>query len=125
MNYIQEERDALTQTVGQVTGFKSYAHVPERFTAPAAFCVPGSPYVEEGASFGEHKVNFEVWLVVATGTIEFQSAALDEVISESIIELIRQGWSVQGVDEPILYQVQNTQHLAVILRVQTGIRFNQ
>ena len=101
----------------------AFDYIPERFTPAAVLVLPGTPYVEPGETFGEHQANFEIWLVAPQGTNKVVTDFLNNSLQKNIPVLLENGYAVEGVDEPFIFQPGNAQYLTVVLRVSTAIRF--
>lgn len=123
MSFLTEERQALKETLA-ATSVQTFDYLPERFT-PAAFLVlPGSPYITSGERFGSHEANFDVWLVGPSGDNKKVTDFLDQTIQAGIGLMLQEGWTVNEVQEPFLYQMQNGNYLSVVISVSTSVDFH-
>jgi hypothetical protein len=69
----QELVSALT---GSDLNLNLYTHIPGQLALPGAFVMAGSPYIEQGQTFGERIVRFEVVLCTAQGDNASETSAL-------------------------------------------------
>ncbi|MFF0911995.1 minor tail protein [Exiguobacterium phage phiExGM16] len=100
-----------------------YEHVPARAALPAAFVMAGSPYIEQGATFGERLVRFSVVLLSSPGPNSIETVELDERIETVQRRLLAADWLVESVSQPQLQDLNGAEVLAVELAVSTLATF--
>lgn len=127
MNKLTEERLNLANLLGEVLEIPAFANVPDRFVPPAVIAIPGTPYVESDVTFKGLVAHYEAWILVPTdeSPIENYTSLLDDLVAKAVPALIEAGWDFEDVGEPFRQPLQNTNYLVAVLRVSTGIRFNQ
>jgi len=102
----------------------TYTHIPGRLALPAAFVMAGSPYIEQGQTFGEKLVRFQVVLATQTGDNQSETSALDELIEAAQAALEVDEWVVELVSAPYAQSSNNAEFLATEITVTTLVTFN-
>lgn len=116
---LKAEREALKATL---TGadVHTFAKVPGRFTPPVAIVVPGSPYVEQGDTFGTSALRFDVWLAAPSG--ELAEDTLDDLIDTATGALTGESWDIETVTQPFDWSpTSGGNHLASIISIRGQI----
>lgn len=122
MSVLLDLRTEIADTLGGLD-LTTYTHVPGRVHLPAAFVMAGSPYIEQGQTFGERLVRFVVALVAQTGDNLSETVALDEQIEAAMAVLHAAGWTVESVAQPTAQAFDNTECLVTNLTVATFVAF--
>ena len=115
----QELADAMATL--QLT---TYTHIPGRLDLPGAFVAAGNPYIEQGQTFGERLVRFQVVVATQTGDNASETTALDELIEGAQAALEAAGWLVEQVDQPFVQDFNNAQALVTVITVSAYETFN-
>jgi hypothetical protein len=115
----QELVDALSPL-----DLNTYTHIPGRLALPAAFVMAGSPYIEQGQTFGERLVRFQVVLATQTADNQSETSALDELIEGAQAALVAEEWVVELVSQPYAQTANNAEFLATEITVTTLVTFN-
>lgn len=113
---------ARAELVATLTGLdaKVTDHVPERINPPAVMVVHGSPFLESGDTFGSHVVRFEVWVISKLAANARMTDDLDALIEATIGALIADDWTIERVEQPFTYSVNNASYLASTIAVTTN-----
>ncbi|TDL43599.1 hypothetical protein [Microbacterium oleivorans] len=123
MNKLLELRTDLATALGAL-GITTYTHVPGRLDLPGAFVMAGSPYIEQGQTFGERIVRFQVVIATQTGDNLSETSALDELILSAQAALEEDGWVVESIEQPYASDFNNAKALVTILNVSAPETFN-
>ena len=83
---IAEARTQLLEIL-EDAGLRAYAEVPERAQPPLAVMVPSADWIENGETFGEFVVSFDVEIITATGANTVISKALDETVEAALVAI--------------------------------------
>lgn len=118
MSTLTDLRTELTESLTPLS-VTTYTHVPGRMSLPGAFVMAGSPYIEQGDTFGARRIRFAVILAVQTGTNQSETTALDELIESAITALETDDWLVEEVSQPYSMAFNNAEGLVVELTVTT------
>ena len=117
-------RELRTELVETVTGVTTYDHVPARAVTPAAFIVPGSPYITAGQTFGIRTVRFGLVLLTTPSMNRYETDALDQQIEKIQHDLESAGWLVESVNAPEIQDLNGAEILATTINVATDATFN-
>lgn len=122
MSTLGQIRTDLTAVLGGV-GVPVAGFLPDRFTPPLGVLVQGSPYLEQGETFGVSAVRFQLVLIAGNGTNETVTTTLDQLI-EQAFDLINASDSffVEEVDQPALYTHGQGTYLSCVISVRTDQR---
>lgn len=101
------------------TSLTVYDHVPGRVLLPAAMVMPGSPYVEQGQTFGARTVRFDVVLLSHPSLNSETTEQVDVEIEAVTRRLMAAGWDVERVLQPQIYDFSNGEALGVAISVAT------
>ena len=101
-----------------------YTHIPARMALPGAFLAAGNPYIEQGQTFGERLVRFEVAIASQTGDNLSETEALDRLIESAQALLDAAGWTVEEVSQPYIQDFNNAAALVTTFTVSTFETFN-
>lgn len=115
-------RQEITQSLTGL-GLNLYTHIPGRMSLPGAFVMAGSPYVEQGQTFGERTVRFEVVLATQTGENSAETSALDALIEAAQAALESDGWLVEQISQPYSMDFSNGQALVTQITVTSEVTF--
>jgi hypothetical protein len=115
-----------TELVDALAGLdlNTYTHIPGRLALPGAFVMSGSPYIEQGQTFGERLVRFDVVVCVQTGDNSAETSALDELIEGALNALETAGWMVEQISQPYGMDFNNTEGLVTTITVTAPVTFN-
>lgn len=125
MGYLSTEREAIASAVGEALGIQSHAYLPGRIVPPCALVLAGSPYIDrqDSDAFGHGTAHWEVWLIAAKGSNDVETAELDGQIETATEALTSEGFAVDQVAEPFIYQVQSANYLTATILTSTGVTF--
>jgi len=117
--------DLRQEVVEALTGLDLtlYTHIPGRMNLPGAFVMAGSPYVEQGQTFGERLVRFSVVTATNTGENNAETAALDELLEAAQARLEAAGWTVESISQPEAQAFGNAEALVASLNVAALVTF--
>lgn len=118
MNTLQRLRGDLRDLFTEA-GFTITTHLPERIVPPLAIVAPGSPYLEDGESFGKYRARFTVFLVCATGTNDTVTDQLDELVASAVVALDDSPWLTERVDQPSMLEHGRASFLSTTIDVAT------
>lgn len=122
MSTLGDVRKELADTLAPLD-VTTYTHLPGRADIPSAIVLAGSPYVEQGLTFGERFVRLEVWLSAAKGDNESESSHLDELLDAAIEALESDGWIVEQVSQPFEFQINNGSAYTASITVTASVTF--
>jgi hypothetical protein len=105
------------ELVDTVTGITTYDHVPARVNLPAAFVLPGQPYIEAGETFGEKTVRFGLVLLTHPTLNQIETDDLDALIETTQHALDAAGWRVESVQQPAIQDLNGSDVLATEITV--------
>lgn len=118
---LKAERSAMAAALTRAE-FTAFDHVPARPVGPFAMVVPGSPYFEDGDTFGTGTVRLDVWIVAGQGDTAALADALDEQIDRAVNALAADEYHVETVGQPIEWRPSSGGvHLVAILTTRTTI----
>lgn len=83
---IAEARAALLAVL-ETAGLPAYAQVPDKTQPPMAVMVPSAAWIENGETFGEFTISFDVQIVVDIGTNQAMSIALDAAVEDVLVAI--------------------------------------
>lgn len=124
MNTLTTTRNEVADVLAPL-GVTTYAHVPGRMNLPAAFIMAGSPYIEQGETFGSRLVRFIVVLAEHTASNLEETEALDDRIEHAQKLLEADGWLIEQVAQPTVMQFNNTDGLVAEITISTPITFTE
>ena len=114
-------RELADDAAGSPVELTTYDHVPARVQLPAAFVIPGQPYVEAGQTFGSSTVRFGLVLLTHPSPNSDETDQLDERIESVQRRLTDAGWLVERVEQPEVQELSGgAEVLATVLRVAAG-----
>lgn len=116
-------RTELIATVDPLDGLSSYDHVPGRVMLPAAFVVPGSPYITAGLTFGAKHVRLALVILTGSSLNDVETQQLDSWIEDAQRALEKAGWIVEQVDAPRIEDLNGAEVLATTITVGTDATF--
>lgn len=123
MNTLATLREDLS-TVLETAGVRTHGFLPERIVPPLALLAAGSPYLEEGDTYGSYKVRFTIVLVASQATNEVATKELDDAVTAAVVALDNARWAVERVDQPTMMASGNAHYLSTtidVLRKVDGI----
>lgn len=107
-----------------------YAHLPGRAVFPSAVVLAGSPYLEQGLTFGSWTIRLEVWLSASKGDNGSETDTADELIQAAIDAIetydspLTDGWVVETVSQPFSWEINNGQAFTASITVTaSGVTF--
>ncbi|QRY40850.1 hypothetical protein JVX92_00715 [Microbacterium hominis] len=118
-----EHRESICDALAPLD-LNTYTHIPGRMDLPGAFVAAGSPYIEQGQTFGERLVRFQIALAVQTGDNLSETEALDRLIENAQAALDEAGWVVEEVQQPYMQDFNNAPALITIITVSAFETFN-
>jgi hypothetical protein len=118
---ISETRRALSATLTTELGFTVHPVLDERLSPPVGFIIPGSPFVEGGATFGAFGLRLECHLVFQGTNNRAASDAIDDAVETALVTLVNAGWSVESASEPFLMTHAGSNYMAVQLSTTKDI----
>lgn len=125
MGYLTDEREHIAETLGTVLGVTAHSHLPGRVVPPCAVVIPGSPYIErrDGDPFGSAHAQWEAWIITGSAENDVETTSLDDMLTSAMAALSSEGFLIEQVGEPFIYQVQNANFLAATILTSTGVSF--
>ena len=115
-NTLKAARDELALLLTSA-GVSVHSYIPERITPPVAVIEPGSPYMEEGTTFCEFQVRFNVVLLAAHATNENATNHLDQAICDIIDKV--DTFDLEGVEQPLAFEAGTASYLGTRLSFVT------
>jgi len=112
---------ALADAFGDALACKSFDYIPERLIAPCVIVVPGSPWVTSGNVFGSFAVTFAVDVVVQTAANSTKTKDLTDRVEEAIITLVNDGYGVNEIAQPSVYESNGAAYMSTNIQVSTTI----
>jgi len=91
------------------TGVPVFEFIPERFTPPVLVLEPGSPFMEQGETFCEFDVSFNVIALATSATNEMATEQVDQLICD-VLDAV-DTWNVVSVDSPSAFEVNSANYL--------------
>jgi hypothetical protein len=110
MSAITDAKVALKGILETVVPTSTY--IPARITPPIAIISAGSPYLEDGNTFGTYLVRFAVDLVIPTQANDSATEALDVLIDDVVVTLVNNQYSVDNVSQPYAMETNGATYLA-------------
>lgn len=120
MNTLEQLRTDLTAALTGA-GVTVVDHLPERLVPPLAIVAAGSPYLENGQTFGSYTARFTVILVCAQGTNATVTKALDADVTRCVVALDDSDFGLERVDQPTMLQHGNGNYLSTSLDVRFDV----
>ena len=102
-NFLAAAREEVEFELRRIGEGQVYSFVPERPSTPCFIVSPGAPYVEQGRTFCDFQVRFEVLVLSGQATNQTETENLDRLLCEAIDEL--DTWFVEGVEQPSAYEI--------------------
>lgn len=121
MSVLAQVQGDLADALGVALACKSFDYIPERLIAPCVIVVPGSPWVTSGNTFGTFAVTFDVDVIVQTAANTTKTKDLTDRVEEAVITLVNDGYSVNEVAQPSVYESNNAAYMSSTLQVTTNI----
>lgn len=99
-------------------GITPVTFVPERPQPPLAVIAPGSPYVQQGDTFGVYKVAFDIVLMTPKATNEAETIDLDAMIAMTVGAIAEsQTFYLSQIGQPIYGELRSTTCYTVVIEV--------
>ena len=108
MNTLAAVRQGLSQRLSSL-GIAPFEYVPERIAPPAAVITPATPYIQEGDTFSQIEVKFDIVLIAGHATNETVTKELDQMIMDVINEL--DDVAIESVEAPTGFEWNNANYL--------------
>ncbi len=109
----REELRLLLAAVGVTT----YDYVPSRVVPPAVVLSPAGTWIEQGETFCDIDVSFDVIAVAAPVTNETATAELDQLVMD-VLDAI-DTWSIDGVQAPDALSSGGVDYLSSVITFTT------
>lgn len=122
MSAIGDMRQDVADVVNAATSIPAFPYAPGRFVNPSVIVMPGSPYLEPGATYGTLKANFQVELIMGTAANQVSTSGLDDQIENALVALINAGYLVDNVSAPYALEANGQQYLAATISVNNSLR---
>lgn len=116
MNSLKILRAELTDVL-ESTNLECYDHLPRRVNPPIGIILAGSPYLEQGSTFGSFQVNYNVLILTKPGANAVQTDEIDKLTTAAIVALANSGWAVETVSQPTYEELNGVAYLGVIINV--------
>lgn len=119
---LQTAREGLTTLLNTISGVTAKAIVPQNFTPPIAFVMPGAPYRQRAAAVGRKRIRLTVVCLGGLSTNDATEAATEE-LAEKVADKIDTSTTymldpIAEMDQARLYPgPQNTQLLGIAVNV--------
>jgi hypothetical protein len=117
-------KDLRTDLASKVTTVTTYDHVPGRVLLPAAVVLAGSPYIDQGDTFGERLVRFQLVLLTHPSLNQIETDALDQTIESTIVAVEKGGWTVESVQQPNTQELNGAEVFATEITVAAMVTFD-
>lgn len=117
-------KDLRTDLASKVTTVTTYDHVPGRVLLPAAVVLAGSPYIDQGDTFGERLVRFQLVLLTHPSLNQIETDALDQTIESTIAAVEKGGWTVESVQQPNTQELNGAEVFATEITVAAMVTFD-
>lgn len=124
MGVLTAVRAELADTLAPL-GVNTYTHLPGRAALPSAIVLAGSPYLEQGQTFGERLVRHELWISAAKGDNQSETSHLDDLLDAAVVALETDGWLVEQISQPFEFEINNGSALTASITVTSGVTFTQ
>lgn len=102
-NFLASAREEVKFELTQVGEGQVYDFVPERPSTPCFVISPGAPYLEQGRTFCDFQVRFEVLILSGQATNQTETENLDRLVCEAIDQL--ETWFIESVEQPAAYEI--------------------
>lgn len=129
MSVLSDLRTDLGTALGSLP-VTVYNHLPGSAAFPSAIILAGSPYAEQGQTFGTWTVRLEVYLSARKGNNSSETGLVDELIEAAIDAIethdspLTDGWVVEAVSQPFEFAINNGQAFTTSLSVTaSGVTF--
>lgn len=106
-------RELADDVAGDPADLTTYDHVPGRVQLPAAFVMAGSPYLEQGETFGSSLVRFQAVLLTTPSLNSETTDELDELIEKISSRVTGAGWLVERIQQPAIFDLSGSDVLGV------------
>lgn len=120
---VELRRELADVIAGDPVELTAYDHVPARVQLPAAFVIAGTPYVEQGDTFGSSIVRHGVVLLTQPSLSADETDQLDERIESVQRRLLNAGYVVERVERPEIQDLNGAEVLATALAVACSATF--
>jgi hypothetical protein len=117
---LKEAKEALATVLNAAV--TTVDHIPARIVPPVAIISPGSPYLEDGNTFGKLSVRLEVSIVAPTKANDTSTDQLDSLIEDVLVALYNNKYGVESVSQPYAMETGNATYLAATVSVNTLIQ---
>ncbi|OIU84613.1 hypothetical protein [Microbacterium sp. AR7-10] len=121
MTVLKDLRTGLAEAITAVT---TYDHVPGRVLLPAAFVLAGSPYIEQGETFGDRLIRFQIVVCTHPSLNEIETDSLDQIIESASEDLAKKGWAVESVQQPAIQELNGAEVFATEINVAALVTFD-
>lgn len=122
MSVIATTRGDIADTVETATTIRAFTYPPERIQPPCAVVMPGSPYIEDGDTFGSFTARYTIDLIMGTAANSITTNGLDAQIENALVGLTNAGYSIETISQPYSMDANNATYLAATITVKTNIR---
>jgi hypothetical protein len=115
---IAEARAALVAVL-DTAGVTAYSVVPDRSQPPMAVMIPSTDWIENGETFGEFSISFDVEIVAGVGTNQAMSAELDDMV-EAVLSAVTAapGMYASSVGQPTSVDLNGAVYLGTTITVR-------
>lgn len=128
MSVFADDRAAIaTALEGTANGWAVHDHLPGRAVPPAYIVLHDSPLVSREASdpFGSATARYEVWCVAGTGANDVETASVETGTEQAVEALMGAGFNFESVDQPVTFDLNGTQFLAISIHITSPIQFTK
>ena len=108
-NMLKSARAELSLQLSSIGEGQVYLHIPARPNALCFVISPGAPYVEDGETFTDFRVRFEVLILSGVATNETETDNLDDYIVKVIDNV--ETWNIEAVEQPSQYEINGILYL--------------
>ena len=116
-NTLYQARQSIKEAIStDLPDLNVYPFIPGRPNTPCFAVEPGSPYMEEGATFCEFQVRFSCILLSDYATNENATDLLDQLICGVIDAL--DDWVIESVEQPSQFEVNNNYFLGTRIDIR-------
>lgn len=128
MSVFADDRAAIAEALeGTDNGWAVHDHLPGRAVPPCYIVLHDSPLVAREATdpFGSATTRYEVWAVAGTGANDVETASVEDATEAAIEALMAAGFDFETVDQPVTFDLNGTQFLAISIHITSSVRFTK
>lgn len=125
MNALSAAREELAALLKEATGKQSWPYNPDVLNAPCWVVQPGSPYIEDGDTFGHFEVRYEICYLATSGLNAAVHEDIDQTVIDALIAVVNDGYTVESGGEPEPLTVNNIAYTGARLTISTNLNLKE